>query len=64
MHRARHALVELGERMGDGLAAGGIVAAIEPDLGPLPGISVESAVAEALKPRFAALVPASGSRDE
>ena len=51
MHRTRHALVELGERMGNGLAAGGVVTAIEPDLGPLPDISVERAVAQALKPR-------------
>ena len=51
MNGARHALVELGKRMGDGLAAGGIVAAIEPDLGALAHICVERAVAEALKPR-------------
>ena len=51
MHRARHALVELGERMRDGLAAGGVVTAIEPDLGALADISVERAVAQALEPR-------------
>ena len=48
---ARHALVELGKRMRDDLAAGGIVAAVEPDLGALAHIFVERALAEALEPR-------------
>src|SRR4029077_21199016 len=51
MNGARHALVELSERMGNGLTACCIVPAIEPNLGPLAHILVERTFAEALKPR-------------
>ena len=51
MNGARHALVELSERMGNGLTACCIVPAIEPNLGTLAHILVERAFAEALKSR-------------
>ncbi len=51
MNGARHALVEFGERMGNGLAAGFIVPAVEPDLGALAHILVKRTFAEALEPR-------------
>ena len=51
MHRARHALVELGKRMRDDLSASGVVSAIEPDFGAVRHVSMERAGWEALEPR-------------
>ena len=51
VHRSRHALLELGKRLGDDLAAGRIVAAVEPDFGAVGNIGMEAADGKPLEPR-------------
>src|SRR4029077_4620805 len=51
MHRARHALVELGKRLRQHPAACFVVTAVEPDLGAVADIGMEGALDQALEPR-------------
>src|SRR5262249_59863882 len=52
MHRARNALVELGQRMRDDLAPGRIVPAVEPNLSAVCHIGMQSTDCEPLEPRW------------